>query len=473
MKKALLLILTLCLSQLMMAVEKDVSIQVAGKSRSFKLYVPSSAKDNCPLVVSLHGAGGSSNDKSPFGTDVADQAGCIVVYPQGLPTAFPVGFGGSANGWTATGEENFDTEFLLAVIDEVAKSYKIDRKRLYCCGFSNGGMMTYAMSCACSDVFAAFASISGYQLNEFHLRLTGKRPVPFLHIHGKADDFVLYELMPKIVCQMVTRNGANPVPVKTVKSGKYTKSVYEAQEGGFPYVYYEMDGMGHSPYTGNTEEGNSGKTMWNFFKQYTLDSPCDTTLKWRANVETEGFVPKDYGFTMNSSTYAFYFGDTPQASGNNDKHNVYRTLQFVNGQYKLCFRTKGEAGKTVTVKLQKLPVSGTKGIILEATANVGEDVVLPFEVKDGWGEYRLTITHTKDDGTTPGNLAIHALTAEEIATGITSTMLNAPLDLGRFACKECLMHNEQGSGVYNLQGQRLSKPGKGINIVNGKVVVMK
>lgn len=166
---------------------------------------------------------------------------------------------------------------------------------------------------------------------------------------------------------------------------------------------------------------------------------------------------------MNSSTYVFYFGDTPQASGNNDKHNVYRTLQFVNGQYKLCFRTKGEAGKTVAVKLQKLPVSGTKGIILDATANVGEDVVLPFEVKDGWGEYRLTITHTKDDGTTPGNLAIHALTAEEMATGITSTMLNA----------QCLMHNEQGSGVYNLQGQRLSKPGKGINIVNGKVVVMK
>lgn len=460
MKKALLLILTLCLSQLMMAVEKNVNIKVGDKNRSFKLYVPSSAKDNCPLVVSLHGAGGSSNDKSPFGTDVADWAGCIVVYPQGLPTPFPVGFGGSANGWTATGEENFDTEFLLAVIDEVAKSYKIDRKRIYCCGFSNGGMMTYAMSCACSDVFAAFASISGFQLNEFHLRLTGKRPVPFLHIHGKSDDFVKYSLMPKIVCQMVTRNGANPVPVKTTVKGKYTKSVYEAQEGGFPYIYYEIDGMPHSPFTNNTEDGNSSKTMWNFFKQYTLDSPCDTTLKWRANVETEGFVPKDYGFTMNNSTFAFYFGETPQAASSTQQ-NVYRTLQFVNGQYKLCFRTQGEAGKTVTVKLQKLPVSGNKGIILNATANVGEDVVLPFEVKDGWGEYRLTITRAKTDATTIGNLAIHALTAEEIATGISAFK----------------MGNEKGeirnAAVYNLSGQRLASPAKGINIVNGKVVVMK
>ena len=159
MKKALLLILTLCLSQLMMAVEKNVDIKVGDKNRSFKLYVPSSAKDNCPLVVSLHGASGSSNDKSPFGTDVADQAGCIVVYPQGLQIYFPV-FGGSVNGWDATGEKNADAEFLLAVIDEVAKSYKIDRKRIYCCGFSNGGMMTYAMSCACSDVFADLNDIA-------------------------------------------------------------------------------------------------------------------------------------------------------------------------------------------------------------------------------------------------------------------------------------------------------------------------
>jgi hypothetical protein len=252
--------------------------------------------------------------------------------------------------------------------------------------------------------------------------------------------------MPKIVCQMVTRNGANPVPVKTVKSGKYTKSVYEAQEGGFPYVYYEMDGMGHSPYTGNTEEGNSGKTMWNFFKQYTLDSPCDTTLKWRANVETEGFVPKDYGFTMNSSTYAFYFGDTPQASGNNDKHNVYRTLQFVNGQYKLCFRTKGEAGKTVAVKLQKLPVSGTKGIILDATANVGEDVVLPFEVKDGWGEYRLTLTRpAATDQITITGLGLYTLTADEV-TGIREV-------------ESSKLKAQSWAGAYDLQGR---------SMINGK-----
>jgi poly(3-hydroxybutyrate) depolymerase len=450
--------------------EKDYTIKVNGKSRSYKLYVPSNVKENCPFVLSLHGSNGSANDRAPFGEDVADYAGCIVAYPSGLMTPFPIGFGGSTTGWTASGEFNDDVQFFLDLIDDVASRHKIDRKRLYCCGFSNGGMMTYAMSCVCSDVFAAFASISGFQLNEFHLRLTGKRPVPFLHIHGKSDNFVLYELMPKIVCQMVMRNGANPVPVKTVKNGKYTKSVYEATEGGFPYIYYEMDGMGHSPYTGNTEEGNSGKTMWNFFKQYTLDSPRDTTLKWRPAIETEGYVAKNYGVTMNSSSYLFYFGETPQIPGNggNDKenkyHNVYRTLQFVNGKYKFCFKAQGDADKTIAVTLQKLPASGTKGIILTTTVNAGKEYELPFEVKDGWGEYRLTMkrANNKDEITLSG-LAIHSVTAQEYdelmqATPVRQASVKAT-------------GTTRPSTRYALTGRQAASNSKGLVIENGRKVL--
>ena len=250
MKKILTITLALCCTLLLQAakVEKDVTIKVDGKNRSYKLYVPANAKDNCPVVLSLHGAGGHSTDKSPFRTDVADKAGCIVAYPQGLDTKFP-GLGGmTAPGWSSYGEENFDTDFLKAIIEDIAAKYTIDRKRLYCCGFSNGGMMTYTMANTCSHIFAAFAAISGYPINEFHLHHTSWRPVPLLHIHGKVDDFVKYSLVPNVIDNMVARNGANPVPVKTTKSGKYTKSVYEAGEGGFPVIFYEIDGMGHNDF---------------------------------------------------------------------------------------------------------------------------------------------------------------------------------------------------------------------------------
>ena len=386
MKKLLIVTLLTGIAQLLQAAtDKNVEITIGGETRNYQVYVPNNVQANCPLVVSLHGANGASTNYSPFTKGVADAEGCIVAYPQGKQTAFPIGFGGETTGWTASGDDNFDAKFLKAVIEDVASKYQIDRKRIYCCGFSNGGMMTYAISNACSDVFAAFASISGYPINEFHLRHTGSRPVPFLHIHGKNDDFVLYSKMPTIVDEMVARLGANPVPVKTTVSGKYTKSVYAAGEGSFPYVYYEIDGMGHNEFTTNTEDGNSAQTMWNFFEQYTLDSSCDPKLKWRPRIETTGFTPTNHGWTMNSGTTLLEFGGDQYTA---DNKNVYHSLQFDSGKYKLCFKSTGAAGKTIGVKIQKI---GASGYVIDETVNVGENAELPFEVTDGWGEYKLTM----------------------------------------------------------------------------------
>ncbi len=424
-------------------VNKSVNITVNGETRSYWLYVPTTNKPDAPLVVALHGAGGHSTDNSPRFNNIADTEGFILVYPQGKEIYFPV-FGGKVNGWDASGEENEDVDFIRAIVEEVATNYSVDRNRIYCCGFSNGGMMTYALTNTCSDLFAAFASISGFPLNEFHFRHTGYRPVPFLHIHGKSDDFVKYSLMPVIVDEMVARIGANPVPVKTSVAGKYDKSVYEAGEGSFPYIYYEMDGMGHNDYTGNTPEGNSSKTMWNFFKQYTLDTPCDTTLKWAPRLDTEVYNPKLHGWIMNASTVLLQFGREQNTDG---KQNVYRSLQFTTGDYKLCFHSEGEVGKTVTVKLQKL--TGRKTTILNATVPVGEDAKLLFRVDDGWGEYKLTISReSSSDVISITNLGIYDATPEEL-----SAIPSLPV-------------SGDGKEVYySLSGIPSSQAQRGVNVV--------
>lgn len=434
--------------------DKKVTITVAGESRAYWLYVPNNVKTEAPLVLSLHGAGGQCTDKAPFSTSVADKEGCIVVYPQGKPTTFP-GLGGmQANGWSSYGEENFDTDFLKAIVEDVASKYTIDRKRLYCCGFSNGGMMTYVMANVCSDQFAAFAAISGYPINEFHLHHTSARPVPFLHIHGKNDDFVKYSLVPNVIDNMVARNGANPVPVVTTKSGKYTKNVYEAGEGGFPIIFYEVDGMGHEPFTSNTEDNSSAQTMWNFFKQYTLDSPCDVTLKWRPRIETGGYEPKSHGWTVNSRNVALRFGGDQNTDEN---QNVYHSLQFKAGNYKLCFQSEGDASLTIGVKIRKL--IGNK-LVLEATVQAGEAAVLPFDVTDGWGEYQIVFTRpTKNDNVNISNIAVYSRTEEE-NTGIRATANNN---------RETISNNP----CYNLQGRQVTNPQRGLYIINGKKVLVK
>lgn len=422
--------------------DKSVNIKVGEANRSYWLYVPDNCKKSAPVVVAMHGASGSSTNKSPHFNPIADREGFIVVYPQGDPIFFPV-FGGTVTGWDASGEANKDVDFIKAILDELDKNYGIDRKRVYCCGFSNGGMMTYAMTNTCSDIFAAFASISGFPLNEFHFRHTGSRPVPFLHIHGKEDDFVKYSLMPVIRDEIVARNGACPVAKKTSVAGKYDKSVYEATEGGFPYIYYEVDKMGHADFTTNTEDGSSSQTMWNFFKQYSLDTPCDRTLKWMPRIEEEGYDASLHGFTINSGTMALLFGDEKQTDGN---HNVYHSLQFDKGKYRLVFRSSGTTGKKLTVKLRRW--SDNSKDVINTTVNVGEEAAIDFEVEDGWGQYRLSIKkETEADKVTISDLKI-------VTTNNGDSSIPMPSSLG----------NARPKKYYSLTGTRLSKPVRGINV---------
>ena len=425
------------------------NIIVNGKTRSYWLHVPKDCPVGAPLVVAMHGAGGSSNDQSPHFNEIADTAKFIVAYPQGETIYFPV-FGGTVNGWNASGEDNADVAFIKAMVDEIGQNYQIDRNRVYCCGFSNGGMNAYALANTCSDVFAACASISGFPLNEFHLHHTGQRPVPFLHIHGKKDDFVKYSLMPTIVDEMVARLGANPVPVKSSVSGKYDKSVYEAADGSFPYVYYEIDGMGHSDFTADTEDGNSSLTMWRFFCQYTLDMPYDATLWWAPRIEEQGFNPEEHGWTMKRRTTLLTFGGDQKSDEN---QNVYHSLQFLPGTYKLRFRSEGDEGKTVTVKIRKLPASQ---LVYEKTVNVNEAATLFFTITGKWAEYKILFTCEKAaDIISVKDIRIDT-SSEEEASGI----------------REQYAPQQQDGKCYSLSGIPVSRPSKGVYIKNGKKIVM-
>ena len=412
------------------------TVTVNGATRSYWLYVPDKVSASAPLVLSLHGTGGHATDKSPFRTSVADQVGCIVAYPQGENIFFPV-FGSTLPGWHATGEDSKDIDFFKAVINDVAAHFSIDRKRVYCCGFSNGGMMTYTAACVASDVFAAFASISGYPINEFHLHQAGPRPVPFLHIHGKADDFVRYRHMPVIVDNMVARNGCNPVPKKTRGTG-YDKSVYEATEGSFPYVYYEIDNMGHNDFTSQTEDGNSAMTMWKFMSQYTLDSPCNTTLVWQPHIEAVGWDPTAHGFDLNNATTLLNFGGEQSTW---DNQNVYHSLQLRAGHYQLSFHAEGNTSARITVQLKSIADGKT---YLDKTMSCG-DVSVNFSVDKDWAEYQLTILRSSAlEAIKLSNLSIHTA---ETSTGIT-----------------VIRPNDQPARYYTLNGNRTNASQRGMII---------
>lgn len=451
MQKITLIIglMLLSLNSFAAKVDKQMNITVDGQNRQYWLYVPNNVKSKTSLVFCCHGTGGHSGDKTPNFNSIADSEGIIVVYPQGNTFYFPI-FGGNSPGWHSTGEDSEDIPFFRAIIDEVGKSYSINKKKVYFCGFSNGGMMAYSVASTCADMFAAFASISGYPINEFHLHHTGCRPVPFLHIHGKNDDFVKYGLYPNILDDMLARIGANPVGKSTTVNGKYDKTVYSATEGGFPFIYYEIYGMGHSPYTDGTEDGNSSLTMWKFMRQYSLDTKCDTTLQWRPNIEQEGYNPKEHGWSITNTVLTF--GGDQKTDQN---QNVYRSLQLTKGLHQFRFHVEDEAATKVTVRIQK--IGGTKKLVLSKSETALGDVKMNFEVKDAWGEYQLTIR--KVATAKLSKIAIHSVTQEEIdADGICEIEMEDDTPTGK---------------VYNIAGQQMNGTSRGINIIDGKKYLIK
>lgn len=248
-----------------------ISIKVNGVDRNCPVYVPQNIEKNKPLLIALHGRWGNGMamvDCSHFEVQ-ADTARFIVACPDGLPRPE---LGDNSTGWDANGMTDDDVEFFKKIIDYMSEHYDIDRKRVYLCGFSLGGMMTYHCINVASDIFAAFASASGYRLNEYKPVYTSKRRVPILHIHGKNDGFVVYNNLQPLINNWVKAIGANPEPEITEKPGVYTRRHYKPLKGGYEFDFYSLDGYGHE--YKNTDKFNESDVIWNFLRRYTLDTPA-------------------------------------------------------------------------------------------------------------------------------------------------------------------------------------------------------
>ncbi len=401
-----------------------MNINVSGNNRTMVVHVPANIEENNPLMISLHGrwGNGAGQQQSARFESIADTARFIVVYPDGLPQAI-LGGGGNT-GWDVSGATDDDISFFKAIINTMYDRYKINKSRVYLSGFSIGGMETYHAANVAAKTFAAFASVSGYPLNEYHRYYTGARPVPFMHIHGKYDGFVKVDSVPIVVDNWVMRNGCNPVPVVTNKSGVYTKSVYSAANNGFQYIYYALDGRGHE-YT-ISDTFNPSNEIWNFVKRYTLNDACDTTLKWNPNfqMQKEGIVPVGWTTVVDSKSVNgsnqtvtsgpriitlgegsdFQHGFLVQ-SGAQTGYLAYgldkqRTLQLQPGRYRIKFdviaNNSESVGKTLTMQLtNRNNSSDTYSLAVQPVNCIQNNVAKNFTqasfdlTTKSYGEYQL------------------------------------------------------------------------------------
>ena len=145
-----------------------------------------------PLIVSLHGYAGDSVYHSAFVPlhERVNAAGFALL----LPNALPDGVGHPA--WNPTdrccdggkaGED--DVAYLTELVAEAMSSRNFGP--VYFFGYSNGGFMAYHMACKALDGLRAVASLAGTSYLE-DSNCDGAPPVSVLHIHGTADNVILY-----------------------------------------------------------------------------------------------------------------------------------------------------------------------------------------------------------------------------------------------------------------------------------------
>ena len=169
-------------------------IVVAGDVRSYLVHVPEGLSDTHPvrLILAFHGRGIDAEGMVRLCgmSELAEREGFIVVYPNGRPELI------GGRGWSLDYDANAlvtgsaELPFVEFLLDQLIREYEIDADHVYALGFSNGGMLCYALARWMSERFTAIGSVAGIvDFAPFELRT----PISIIHIHGTRDRFIPFQ----------------------------------------------------------------------------------------------------------------------------------------------------------------------------------------------------------------------------------------------------------------------------------------
>jgi polyhydroxybutyrate depolymerase len=267
------------------------TIVSSGEKREYILHVPNSydRARPTPLVISMHGAMSSPSFQMHVSqwNKAADANGFIVVYPAGTGTGPKTYFN---HGWR-TPSRMPDVVFISELIDALEAAYNIDPTRIYANGLSNGGGMSFVLSCTLSHRIAAIGAVAAAETLPWSW-CPDFRPVPMIAFHGTADRFTPYNggkvwfapepfpSIPEWVANWARKNRCGPNPVESAAAPDVTRREYTGCAGEAAVVLYTIKGGGHTwPGSTSMPEWLLGTTsrsidatsqMWAFFRQHPL-----------------------------------------------------------------------------------------------------------------------------------------------------------------------------------------------------------
>ena len=173
-------------------------VRVGPLDRRYLLTVPPGGGAGRPVVVFLHGTGGTAEwaDAETGWSAAAAEQEFVLAVPEALPpdvrkppkflTNPPRWNDGSTRDGDTLHTNADDVGFLRAVVVDVLARTGGDRRRVYLSGFSNGAGMAFRFAAEAAEVVAAVAPVAGHCWTP----ATPARPVPTLYVVGTADPLI-------------------------------------------------------------------------------------------------------------------------------------------------------------------------------------------------------------------------------------------------------------------------------------------
>lgn len=253
---------------------QELTIRSGGLDRHCLIHLPP-AYDNTkplPLVMVLHGMGGTGAGavREMGWSAEADLENFIVAYPDASrPDAtLPPSLKNNPQAWNDgsgrfhAGEHNIDdVAFIRALLERLTADYRVDRRRIFVTGFSNGASMAFRIGAELSDRVAAIAPVAGACWTETVKPIRG---VSVFYITGTSDPLnPLDGGFPKMAFGGGDKGG-RPKPAVLETIGKWAKALdcpespakdetthgvrtrrYGPGRNGAEIAFITVEGLGH------------------------------------------------------------------------------------------------------------------------------------------------------------------------------------------------------------------------------------
>ena len=199
---------------------------------------PSSKSENAPLLIMLHGYGSDENDLFSFASELTDE---LFIVSARAPYAmqpfgnawYAINFDAQQNKWNDVEQAISSRDLISTFIDEICAEYPVDSDNVTLLGFSQGTILSYAVSLTYPHKVKNVIALSGYVSEDMLPEQLDKKSyskLDFYCSHGSMDQVIPVDWArraPKFLSELGIKNTYSEFPVG---HGVAPQNFYEFKE---------------------------------------------------------------------------------------------------------------------------------------------------------------------------------------------------------------------------------------------------